>query len=183
MAVTHSRLGWRWRWAAACFVLVQLASLCDGLPLATTRTPTPTPTPTVNETEVTETPTETPTETLAAVEETEEPESTTAAPTATAVAGTVAPDETAVSTTFVCTAEQLATLAKLSDSNAYLQATCSADGGFAGYVFPINGVLSYAQMIAMSASEACHIYFQAVLLVETTECEVAGVYVRSTAWK
>lgn len=181
--MTHSGRPWRWRWAAACVVVLQLASLCDGLPLATTRTPTPTtrtPTPTVNETEVTEAPTETPTETPV-TEETEEPESTTAAPTAATVVGTVAPAETEASTTFVCTAEQLATLATLSASNAYLQATCSADGGFAGYVFPVNGVLSYAQMVAMSASEACQVYFQAVLLVETAECEVAGVYVRSTA--
>lgn len=81
----------------------------------------------------------------------------------------------------VCTADQLSVLADLSESNPYLRSKCGEESGASGYVFPVNGVLSYAQLTAMSKSSACQVYFQAVLKEQSAECEVADVSVLATA--
>ncbi|RLN58649.1 hypothetical protein BBJ28_00017987 [Nothophytophthora sp. Chile5] len=99
-------------------------------------------------------------------------------------AGTAVPTTTpaaAVDTTYVCNAHELARLEAFNANNSYLQSTCSTSAGVASYAFPFNGELTYAQKVAMSSVSACEYYFRGVLLVQLTECEVASVYVRTTA--
>ncbi|GMF10633.1 unnamed protein product [Phytophthora lilii] len=129
--------------------------------------------------------TDTPTVTTAApltssstsANETETPAGTVAAATTTTTT-TTAPS---VDTAYICSGDEIARLTKLNKNNPYLQSQCTDTAGISSYVFPFNGELSYAQMVAMSSISECEYYFRAVLLVQLQECVDANVYIRTTA--
>ncbi|CAI5734724.1 unnamed protein product [Hyaloperonospora brassicae] len=100
--------------------------------------------------------------------------------------GTVKPVDyaaapTTVDTAYTCNGDEVARLAKLSENNPYLHLQCTSLAGISSYVFPFNGELGYARMVAMSLIQDCTYYFRAVLLIQLQECAVANVYVRTTA--
>lgn len=112
----------------------------------------------------------------ASADETETPTGTVAA--ARSSATTTA---SSVDTAYICSGDEVARLTKLNENNPYLQSKCSTSAGITSYVFPFNGELSYAQMVAMSVIGECGYYFRAVLLVQLQECVDANVYIRTTA--
>ncbi|KAG1695634.1 hypothetical protein DVH05_019373 [Phytophthora capsici] len=142
----------------------------------------------------------------ASTNSTKTPTSTTETPTVTTVApsvasssastevteiptGTVAAAGSSTATTapssedtaYICSGDEVARLAKLNENNPYLMTECTNSAGISSYSFPFNGVLSYAQMVAMSSVSQCSYYFRAVLLVQLQECVDANVYIRTTA--
>jgi hypothetical protein len=136
--------------------------------------------------------TETPTVTAAApststsysasAEVTETPAGTVeAAGSTTSTTSTTTASTSSVDTAYICSGDEVARLTKLNENNPYLQSTCISSAGISSYVFPFNGELSYAQMVAMSAVSECGFYFRAVLLVQLQECVDANVYIRTTA--
>ncbi|RLN66681.1 hypothetical protein BBJ28_00012743 [Nothophytophthora sp. Chile5] len=171
-------------------VHARLTATTTPSPTATTATPaTTTATPAVTTAAPSTTTAATSTSTMSAsgsdatATVTETPVGTVTAAAASS-AGTEAPTTApavAVDTTYVCNANELARLETFNANNPYLQSTCSTSAGVASYAFPFNGELTYAQKVAMSSISACEYYFRGVLLVQLTECEVASVYVRTTA--
>ncbi|KAK1936697.1 hypothetical protein P3T76_010132 [Phytophthora citrophthora] len=130
--------------------------------------------------------TETPTVTTAApsvasssasTEVTETPTGTVAA----AGSSTTATTPSSADTAYICSGDEVARLTKLNENNPYLMTECTNSAGISSYSFPFNGVLSYAQMVAMSSVSQCGYYFRAVLLVQLQECVDANVYIRTTA--
>ncbi|KAG7400697.1 hypothetical protein PHYBOEH_004744 [Phytophthora boehmeriae] len=113
--------------------------------------------------------------------ETEIPTATVATVSSSTAAVSTTTPTTTVNTAYVCSGDEVSRIETLNSNNPYLQSTCSSKAGISSYVFPFNGVLTYAQMVAMSSVSECEYYFRAVLLVQLTECEVANVYVRTTA--
>ena len=89
--------------------------------------------------------------------------------------------ETTLNAAYTCNGDELARLIKLNKNNLHLQLQCIASSGRSSYVFPFNGELSYAQMVAMSAVNECTYYFRAVLLVQLQECMDSNVYIRTIA--
>ncbi|KAE8912284.1 hypothetical protein PF005_g11254 [Phytophthora fragariae] len=97
-----------------------------------------------------------------------------------AAATTATTTASSVDTAYICSGDEVARLTKLNENNPYLQSACTDSAGISSYVFPFNGELSYAQMVAMSSVSQCNLYFRAVLLVQLQECVDANVYIRTT---
>ncbi|OWZ12952.1 hypothetical protein PHMEG_00013803 [Phytophthora megakarya] len=135
---------------------------------STTSTPTaPTETPTVTTT------TSTASTSSASTDSTYTPAGTVAAVATTAASP--------VNSAYICSGDEVARLTKLNENNPYLMSECTNSAGITSYMFPFNGELSYAQMVAMSSVGECGYYFRAVLLVQLQECVDANVYIRTTA--
>ncbi|KAL4114766.1 hypothetical protein PRIC2_014219 [Phytophthora ramorum] len=110
-------------------------------------------------------------------EATETPAGTVAAAASTTTTTSSPTEDTA----YTCSGDEVARLTTLNENNPYLWSSCISSAGISSYVFPFNGELSYAQMVAMSTIGSCGYYFRAVLLVQLQECIDANVYIRTTA--